>query len=265
MKINVRALAVLVVWTSLPSIAQSVNAPWQTDARAKAGLRGPVKSCSEEIVQRYPGGSYSLVQKTEYSVEGRVVSVRSRGQDSSELLTVYEYDPSGRLVRSTSGPPDAAAADRTVTNYEYDQTGALTPTTGGQPTVKFGRDDQGRRTKTVAEPEFTVGPDTAVSAGVWEGGELSLGAPSKGSIVTVFDEHGLPVEGQALDAEGRVLSRIIRGYDEKGRPTGDRLIPVDTSGAVPAEWASQLTPEASKRTGRFYWVPVFQGSEQFEI
>jgi YD repeat-containing protein len=252
MRIDLVTLAVLAVGMALPVIAQSVIAPWQTDARAKAGLHGPVKTCSEEIIQTYPGGSSSLVQNTEYSADGRVVSFRSRGQGSSDSLTTYEYDSSGRLLRSTSGRADAAAADRSVTNYEYDQTGTLIAITAlGGHTVKFGRDDQGRRIKIVPVPELPTGSAAAVAADVWEGGELPLGAPPKGSIVTVFDEQGLPIEGQARDAEGRVVSRIIRSYDGKGRATGDRLIPVDTSNAVPAELAAQLNPEQMKAVGAF--------------
>lgn len=241
----------LAIGTVLSVFAQSVIAPWRSDARDKAGLRGPVKTCSEEIIQTYPGGSYSVVQNTEYSAEGRVVSFRSRGQGSYEWLTKYEYDPSGRLLRSTSGLADAGT--RSVSNYAYDKTGALVAITGlgGQTTVKFGRDDQGRRIKIVPVPELPSGPATAVAADVWEGGELPLGAPQKGSIITVFDEQELPIEGQARDAEGRVVSRMIRSYDAKGRATGDRLIPVDTSSSVPAEVAAHLNPEQMKTVGAF--------------
>jgi hypothetical protein len=246
-------LTVLTLGTALSTNAQSIVAPWQTEARAKAGLRGPVRICSEEIVQTYPGGSYTLLQTTEYTSDGRVASFRSRGQDSREWLTIYQYDSSGRLLRTTSGPADAAPADRSVTSFRYDKAGTLEAITGagGQPIAEFGRDDQGRRIKIMPVPELPASSTTTASADVWEGGELSLGAMSKGSIVTVFDDKGLPIEGQSRDAEGKIVTRIIRSYDANGHATGDRLIPVNTTGAVPAELAAQLNPEQLKTVGAF--------------
>jgi hypothetical protein len=213
MKLRLLALAVVAVGTALPVFAESVIVTSHIDARANAGLRGPVKTCSEET-------------------------------DQSKFLVVSEYDRLGRLLRTTSGPADAAAADRSVTSYEYDQTGTLAVVAwpAGRSAVDFDRDDMGRR--------ITSNP--LVFYDVWHGSDLSLEASSTHSLLTVFDERGLPIEGQVRGADGGVVSRIVRSYDEKGRATGDRLILVDTRSAVPAKMAEGLNPEQMKAVGAFH-------------
>ena len=265
MRLALVTLAVLAVGT-LVILAQTSGAPWQTDARSKAGLRGPVRTCSEETITGAPGASYSFVQTTEYSPEGRVMSQGTRTQDASEWITTYDYDSAGHLLRSTSGRADATPADRTITNYTQDDSGMPIPldSTGRSSFVKFGRDDQGRRMKIVSLPETRADSNAAVAANMWEGGELPLGAPPNGSIVTIYDDHGLPVEGQSRDAEGHVVSRILRSYDAKGRMAGDRLMPVETTSAVPAELAAKLNPEQMKAMGAFIGAQFSKGQTAFK-
>ena len=266
MRLALVTLAVLAVGT-LVILAQTSGAPWQTDTRSKAGLRGPVRTCSEETITGAPGASYSFVQTTEYSPEGRVMSQGTRTQDASEWITTYDYDSAGHLLRSTSGRADATPADRTITNYTQDDSGMPIPldSTGRSSFVKFGRDDQGRRMKIVSMPEPPPGQNLgAVSAGSWEGGELPLGAPPNGSIITIYDKHGLPIEGESHDAEGHVVSRIVRSYDAKGRMTGDRLMPVNTTSAIPAELAAKLNPEQMKTMGAFIGAQFSKGQTAFK-
>ena len=56
--------------------------------RETAGLRGPVRPCLEEII--YPTGKY--LSTTEYSTDGRVLTIRTTQPDGSEWVTTNQYN-----------------------------------------------------------------------------------------------------------------------------------------------------------------------------
>jgi hypothetical protein len=56
-----------------------------------------------------------------------------------------------------------------------------------------------------------------VGMSLWDAAQTGIGALEGGSVTTVFDERGLPIELQILDGQERVVSRFIRTYDANGR------------------------------------------------
>ena len=81
--------------------------------REKAGLRGPVKTCVEEIVQST--GTISLA--FEYAVDGRLLTSHQTNPDGSQWITTYTYESDGRLTEIVSGKvgdPTTAALHSSV-------------------------------------------------------------------------------------------------------------------------------------------------------
>jgi YD repeat-containing protein len=67
--------------------------------RDEAGFHGQVKRCIEETVYP-PGGKFSAT--TEYSLDGRHLTVRNSQGDGSESVLTYAYDGAGRSLSITS-------------------------------------------------------------------------------------------------------------------------------------------------------------------
>jgi YD repeat-containing protein len=122
--------------------------------REQRGLRGPVKSCTEQI--KYPGGTDAegktypesrLEYTTEYDSDGRVASTRHNESDGIDRVTRNVYDASGRLLTTTSGKEGQNA---TETVFSYDNNGKLVRVTRSDalenPTV-FHYDEKGRKTE----------------------------------------------------------------------------------------------------------------------
>jgi len=90
--------------------------------REETGLRGPVKTCTEETI--YPGGEY--LTTTEYSPDGRVLAVRTPQTDGSEWVSSNIYNTNGHLVKTVSGK---LGEKGTEIRYDYDDSGRLLTTT----------------------------------------------------------------------------------------------------------------------------------------
>jgi hypothetical protein len=71
----------------------------QTSDRERDGLRGPVRSCTEE--RTFDFGK--AVTTTEYDPDGRILSQRTVNADGSESVHTKSYDTEGRLLRSSWG------------------------------------------------------------------------------------------------------------------------------------------------------------------
>src|SRR5216683_793336 len=91
------------------------------------GLRGPVKSCTEDSTHPgmadADGKTYPEVHSeytTEYDTDGRIRITRSRNSDGSQWVTRYGYDASGGLLKTASG---AEGTSLTETTYSSDQQG----------------------------------------------------------------------------------------------------------------------------------------------
>jgi len=95
--------------------------------RDQRGLRGPVKSCTEETtcpsVTDGQGKTYPEVHSeftTEYDSDGRVLATRSSNtrNPGGQWVSFYEYDASGLLLKVASG---VEGKTLTETIYSYDQ------------------------------------------------------------------------------------------------------------------------------------------------
>jgi hypothetical protein len=202
--------------------------------REEAGLRGSVKTCVEETT--YPTGK--SLTTTEYDLDGRLLTTRISNSDGSEWITTKTYDADGRLVKTASGKSGEPA---TESLYTYDERGRLKEITnpdGQGNRTSYRYDEEGRKTeiKTFGPEVFERNRGGVMVAGsMWDATQTGIGAFEGGSVTTVFDERGLPIELQILDSEGRVVSRFVRTYDASGRIIGENQIqdnPAPTSGIL---------------------------------
>ncbi len=184
--------------------------------REKAGLRGPLKTCLEETI--YPTGKY--VTMTEYSTDGRVLTIRATQADGSQWVSTDKYDTNGHLAKTVSGMLGELG---TEIRYEYDDTGRLLTTTNSAETgnrTNFHYDEQGRKTAVQHFDTRTLqrAQSSISSASPWEGAlGAGIGVPLGGNITTIYDGNDQPTEAQIRDGEGRIVSRIVRTYDANGR------------------------------------------------
>src|SRR6266513_495679 len=243
------SLAVVVFLNALQSLSSATRSTHMSD-REKAGLRGPVRTCLEEII--YPTGKY--LSTTEYSTDGRVLTIRTTQPDGSEWVTTNIYDTNGHLVKTVSGK---LGEPGTEMRYDYDETGRLLTTTNitepGNRT-NFHYDEQGRKTvvqnfdaRTLQRAQssmYSGSPwDAAVGAGI--------GVPVGGKVTTIYDDNNQPTEAQIRDAEEHIVSRFVRTYDANGRMVEEKpiwenpiLLMLDK---FPDEERAQLSPEQIKQ------------------
>ena len=217
--------------------------------REKAGLRGPVRQCTEErtnpAVSGYP--EMKFISTTEYDIEGKIAKITHINQDGSKWISSNSYDEQGRLVKTVSGKADAPA-DETI--YHYDEKGRLNGYSGrgamGSETTRFEYNEHSRKTRIVTsnEPASTNGPYAANSF-VYsiEGSDLYYPVSQGGMVKTVYDENDWPIETQVYSAGGEMMQRLVRRYDAAGRPTETRVILGDITGLLPAEMKAQLMNE----------------------
>jgi len=75
-----------------------------------------------------------------------------------------------------------------------------------------------------------------------EGGSDSTGNAS--SIKTTYNDHDQPTETQAYDADGHLLSRLVRTYDGKGRISDLKAIIEDPTSLFPAKEQAQMMAQS---------------------
>jgi len=184
--------------------------------REKAGLRGLVKMCIEEIV--HSTGTSSIA--SEYSLDGKLVTRRHMSPDSSVWITTYEYGADGRLTKFVWGK---VGDPSTATLYTYDEDGKPTETRDANGKViqtSYCYDQQGRQIaiKTFSPQvlEQYRGGVAVDSRCMWDATEQGMGVPTGGSLITVYDNRDLPIEMQILDNAGRIVTRFIRTYAANG-------------------------------------------------
>jgi YD repeat-containing protein len=167
--------------------------------RDKAGLRGPVKACADEIIPA-DGRKYSTT--TEYGPDGRLLVMRGTSLDGSEWVTTQTYDAEGRLIKMVSHQADEPSTESLFTYaYSYDEQGRKIMTQSFDPETL----------KRAQRPAGYSGSlwDVAVRSG--------LGVPVGGNIITIYNSNDQPTEAQLRDSQGRIVTRIVRSYDQNGR------------------------------------------------
>jgi len=196
--------------------------------REKQELRGPVRSVAEENTSAAWTDSEGKVypeskswRKTEYDRTGRIVELRFRGS-SGEWVTRYSYGNAGQLLRTKI--QDETGKEERETVYQYDEKGRLRSITNSSDPnnpIVFRYDASGRRSKiAIAQPKEQPEGLGAISRSMEASFEdAGNEAPlfEGGSAVTLYDEHDRPTEIQTRNANGEIMSRTLRVYDDHGR------------------------------------------------
>jgi YD repeat-containing protein len=190
----------------------------QISDRERAGLRGPVRTVSQGSTKR------------EYDPARRLISNRwlanpdSESADSVSIET-HTYDGSGRLLIDTLRVGNGAPVEKV---YSYDDQGRLLRIVDGRGGHAFFQyDEQGGKTEVRDLAHKSDDREGGVATGMdlmfadVEGDPqiIFAGIRNPSRMKTIYNQRDQPIETQALDAYGRLLSRILRTYDEMGRIT----------------------------------------------
>jgi len=240
---------------ALPVIVAQVRSTQKTGTnmsdRERHGLRGPVKSCTEEStrpgVTDADGKTYPEVHleyTTEYDKDGRILITRSRNSDGSQWVTRYGYDASGRLLKTSSGAEGKAL---TETTYSYDPQGRpQNISDGNKPDtpVTFRYDERGRKSKVEISRPADYRSDVAVAGSPFEAVDRAPNLPGGGSATTIYDKHDRPTEVQVRDASGELVNRAVRSYDAQGHVIEEKQI-LDNPGTMfPAEVRAKMLEQS---------------------
>jgi YD repeat-containing protein len=212
----------------------------------KAGLRGPVQQCTEErttpAVENFPGTSYVSINK--YSPEGKLLqtSIGNSVESAQESSITYTYDSAGRLLKKTTTNSGSPVSE---SNYQFDQKGRIINITGdplGNSTFEY--DDNGRKTRIVSSPSKSLVPEgTQYMFPMPETEDPYLPIPTGGHVKLSYNEQDQPVEWQVSDANGNLVNRLIRTYDEHGRLKELRYTIENFLFSLPADAQQQFLAE----------------------
>jgi YD repeat-containing protein len=182
--------------------------------RARAGLRGPVKTCGY-----FNGDEAESMSNAEYAADGRLLFWQGRTFDG-RVEQVLSYDGTGRLIGITG---DGNATDE----FHYDEQGKKTRLRTVSP-----RPDRG---------SFATGVEIML-----ETTEEGEGLTGGGSVTTRYNDDDQPIESLVRDAHGELLTKIVHNYAD-GRLISESL--VQQSPELPDEFLNQL-PEKQQRSAR---------------
>jgi hypothetical protein len=215
--------------------------------RDQRGLRGPVKSCTEE--NTYPGGvdgngkeypGFHSEYTTEYDIDGRVLSTRSRNSDGTYFVTRYSYDDFGRPLKVVYGAEGQAQEQ---TTYSYDQQGRLRSISDASrpdnPAI-FRYDERGRKTATLTSCAADYRPGIAEAGSPFEIAQRAPNLPGGGSATTIYDDHDRPTEVQVRDMEDQLVSRAVRSYDAQGHIIEEKQILENLGPLLPADFQARM-------------------------
>jgi hypothetical protein len=190
--------------------------------------------------------------KSEYDPAGRLITNRwlsNPDSEASETIRTLTYDGSGRLLTETVGAGSGILSDKV---YSYDDKGRLHRIAEGSGDHTFFQYDE--QDHKIEICDVAPKPDdqyAAVATGVdlvfadLEGIEFGLdGAKNASRIKTIYDEHDQPTETRAYDADGLVLSRIVRTYDEKQRITDLRVVNEDPTSLFSAKQMAEMAAQS---------------------
>jgi YD repeat-containing protein len=118
--------------------------------------------------------------------------IKPANSDYPNSEMVYAYDDAGRSLSITN----TANGDRT--DFQYDEAGREVGVQRFDP-------------KTLERSR-----NCAYACSAWDTATSGAGIPLGGTIATVYDEGDRPIEMQTRDADGQILSRIVRTYNAAG-------------------------------------------------
>ena len=215
--------------------------------RAQAGLRGPVKSTTDEGT--YPDAPSETSQArfgrtTVYDRDGRLLSMRSRNSDGSYWITRNKYSNSGQLLTSASGTEGQAL---TETTYSYDSQHRLQKiTTDGksETPIVFHYDEQGRKIKIETSRASDYRPNVATGGSPFEAADRAPNLPDGGTTTTLYDEHDKPIEVQVRDSNGELVIRALRTYDAEGHVNDEKQVYENLATMFPLEARQKMLDES---------------------
>jgi YD repeat-containing protein len=251
-KLVIMAVSILVVPLSMAQATGSEENTATMSDREQRGLRGPVKSYTEENI--FPGATdaegktYPEVRSeytTEYDTDGRMLATRSGNSDGAQWVTRHIYDASGRLLTTASGMEGTAL---TETTYSYDQQGRLqniSDSSKPDTPVAYRYDEQGRKSKIeILRPEDQRSVATGVDVSPFDSTEALAHPPGGGSATTIYDENDRATEIQVRDANGELVNRAVRTYDEQGRVKEEKQIWDRPEAMFPVEIHAKMLEES---------------------
>jgi YD repeat-containing protein len=128
----------------------------------------------------------------EYDSGGRLTKIKPANSDYPNSEMVYAYDDAGRSLSITN----TANGDRT--DFQYDEAGRKVGVQRFDP-------------KTLERSR-----NCAYACSAWDAATSGAGIPLGGTIATIYDEGDRPIEMQTRDADGQILSRIVRTDNAAG-------------------------------------------------
>jgi YD repeat-containing protein len=250
-KLVILAVSIL----AAPRSGAQVSGPEENTAtmsdRERQGLRGPVKSCTEE--NTFPGATdaegktYPEVRSestTEYDTDGRILLTRFGNSDGSQWVTRYSYDASGRLRKTASGMEGTALTD---TTYSYDRQGRLRNVSDADrpdSPATFSYDDHGRKSGIQIFRPADYRPNTVAAGSPFEAVGMVPNLPDGGSVTTIYDEHDRPTEVQVRDTNDELVNRAVRTYDAQGHVLEEKQILDNPELMFPPEARARMLDES---------------------
>jgi hypothetical protein len=216
--------------------------------REKAGFRGPVRTCTEEM--DYPAGKFVIT--TEFTLDGKLLSTRHLNPDGSQWVTSQFYDAAGRLLKTSTGKLGEVSED---TIRSYDETGRLVLVTNSVRNgdrTEFHYDERGHKTSIqYFDPQtlqrFEDG-QVAVAGSFWDAATSSgIGVPMGGTISTSYNQNGLPTEADIRNAAGQTVTRFVRTYDVDGRVLEERSVSKNVARGFADQLLKNIPPEAREK------------------
>jgi YD repeat-containing protein len=244
--IGLFALAAPLCMAQSPQGKPSVRAA--PSDREKAELRGPVKNCVEETTYPAATGSNGLPatpwtrwSELDYDEQGQMLARLDRNPDGSVWTARNTYDASGKLIKITSGKEGGASA---VTHYAFDDQGRLISiNTNGAAPVTFHYDEQGHKTKVQTSRAGDYRANVAVAGFPFAAADMPPNLADGGTTKTKYDENDRPTEVEVRNAQGELISRAVRIYDQQGNVKEEKQILDDPISILPAEVRAKIAGE----------------------
>ncbi|MGB8474974.1 MAG: hypothetical protein WCE61_12885 [Candidatus Acidiferrum sp.] len=216
--------------------------------REKAGLRGPVHTCIEESV--YPSGKFSTTHT--YDIDGKLLVNSSKSSNGSDWVTTRTYDSDGHLLSTVSGKSGDPGLESLYSYDDSDRLLSITNNLRKGDRLDFHYDAQGRKSslQTFGPESLESRRTTSFAGSDWDAVQSGYRVPAGGTVTTLYNQHGQPIEAQIRDAQGQIVGRVVRTYGANGqlieeKPTFENLA-ASWVESMPAEQKNQMTPEDIK-------------------
>ena len=263
-----QALPLCLVASAILLTSSAGGSDLQKTNASDSGLRGPVKQCIEQTTyladENLPERGFTSTSV--YWPSGWLLQSRMEYSSGPAYVTTYTYDAAGHLLRKSSGSADQSGTGKIETTDNFDDKGQLRSASSGTGSldVSYDRDGNGRKRRVEHLPVFPNAPNTGIAAMPWENSDVLFPPPSGGTVTTLYDERDRPVQGQISDANGRLMMRIVRTYDQQWKIQGDKLIPEDMQGAVRDELFGQMNDAQKKAIAKFMGNALASGESAYK-